>query len=140
MAFCTKCGAQIKEGANVCEFCNTPVEGQQNNQQNTQQQEYQQQQGYQQAPFNSPAQVNNTGMIVWSIINLILCCLPLGIVGLIFSINAKNQPTYEQAQEHLKKAKTWNLVGTIVGAVVEIIAVIIYVVALGAALSNGGYY
>ena len=36
MKFCTNCGNQVPEGANVCPLCGTPLGGQPNFQQQTQ--------------------------------------------------------------------------------------------------------
>ena len=41
MKFCSNCGNQVPEGANVCPLCGTPLGGQPNFQQQTQQPNYQ---------------------------------------------------------------------------------------------------
>lgn len=80
---------------------------------------------YQQQPSPAPSgsfQTNPTVLMVWSIINLICCCLPLGIVGLVFTLTAKNEPTPEAQQNKLKNAFICNIIATIVGIVVGIIS------------------
>ena len=67
------------------------------------------------------------GQLVWSIINLVLCCMPLGIAGLVMTLNAKNCMSMEEEQQKLKTAKTLNLIGTIGGAVVMILYVVLIV-------------
>ena len=71
---------------------------------------------------------NYTGLLVWSIINLICCCLPLGIVGLVFTVTSKNEMTAEAQEKKLKNAFICNLIGTIVGFVVEIIWVFLNII------------
>ena len=70
--------------------------------------------------------VNTTGYIVWSIINLVACCLPLGIVGLIFTLQAGKATTQLEAEDALKKAKIFNLIGTITGVVVLFLYIILF--------------
>ena len=72
----------------------------------------------------------NTGLLGGSIINLVICCLPLGIAGLIFTLNAKNALNAEEEAQKLKTAKTCNLIGTIGGAVVVILYVILMMVGI----------
>ena len=69
----------------------------------------------------------NTGLLVWSIINLVLCCMPLGIAGLVMTLNAKNCMSMEEEQQKLKTAKTLNLIGTIGGAVVVVLYIVLIV-------------
>lgn len=90
-----------------------------------------------QMPYGQTA--NTTGYIVWSIINLLFCCMPLGIVGLIMSINAKNCFTKEDFESKIKSARIFNIIATVAG-VVAILAYIIFVVILGEALDSSLYY
>ena len=88
---------------------------------------------YQQPAYpygQAPSGQTNTGLLVWSIINLVICCLPLGIAGLIFTLNAKNALNAEEEAQKLKTAKTCNLIGTIGGAVVVILYVILMMVGI----------
>jgi uncharacterized membrane protein YvbJ len=100
MAFCKNCGSNMDDSANVCSTCGTPVYIQ----------------GYQ-ADVEPRKGTLNTGFLIWSIVNIVLCCMPLGIAGLVFTITAQNKPTFEEEQKALKNAKIFNLIGTIVGAV-----------------------
>lgn len=106
MAFCKNCGANMDDSANVCSTCGTPVTNQ--NFQNFQ------------ADAAPRKGTLNTGFLIWSIVNIVLCCMPLGIAGLVFTITAQNKPTIEEEQKALKSAKIFNLIGTIVGAVLFI--------------------
>lgn len=80
---------------------------------------------YQAQPNYNPTgsfQTNPTVLLVWSIINLICCCLPLGIVGLVFTLTAKNETTPEGYEKKLKNAFICNLIGTIAGIVFGILS------------------
>ncbi len=70
-------------------------------------------------------QLNTTKLTVWSIVNLICCCMPLGIASLIFSLTAKNKPTPEEQNKALKTALTLCLIGTIGGVIVEFLYVLL---------------
>ncbi|XP_069803825.1 dispanin subfamily A member 2b-like [Dendropsophus ebraccatus] len=79
------------------------------------------------APYQPPPQKD---YLVWSVLNLICCCLPLGIVALIFSIKTRDA-TYQNnaplAAKHSHTAKALNIAATVIGVVVIIISIVIYV-------------
>ncbi len=89
---------------------------------------------YTQTPPQGSVNVNTTPFLVWSIINLVLCCFPIGIVGLVFTLNAGKATDQAAADEALKKAKTFNLIGTITGAVIFLVYILIIA---GSVLSMG---
>lgn len=62
--------------------------------------------------------LTETQLMVWSIVNLICCCLPLGIVGLVFTLTAKNEATPEARDKKMRTAAILNIVGTVAGFVV----------------------
>lgn len=153
MATCPQCHANIPDGSANCPQCGAVIGALQapaapqppvNNQVPG---GYQQPPMYQQPPVNQPYQQpmyqqppmyapygpggasgqTNTGLLVWSIINLVLCCMPLGIAGLVMTLNAKNCMSMEEEQQKLKTAKTLNLIGTIGGAVVVVLYIVLIV-------------
>lgn len=155
MKNCPKCGSPLPEGVKFCPTCSYDLGKQPDTVENTAQTEpsvkapsdSQQPnsntppQGYnaqpsQQPPVYTPypAVPNNgnpknyTGLLVWSIVNLVCCCLPLGIVGLVFTVTSKNEMTAEAQEKKLKNAFICNLIGTIVGFVVEIIWVFLNII------------
>ncbi len=70
--------------------------------------------------------------LVWAILCTVLCCLPLGIVSIVYSTKVSGlwaQGRYAEAQEAANNAKKWAIIGAIVGAVAAVIFVLIYVVA-----------
>jgi hypothetical protein len=69
--------------------------------------------------------------LVHSILVTIFCCLPLGIVAIIFAaqVNGKvAQGDYQGARDSSSKAKTFTLIGFIAGIVAWIIVIIWYVI------------
>lgn len=70
---------------------------------------------------NQPTRPSNH--LVMAIITTILCCLPAGIVSIVYAsqINTKyNAGDYEGAERSSKNAKTWWIVALIAGLVVYI--------------------
>ena len=131
MATCPQCHANIPDGSANCPQCGAVIGAPQapaapqppvNNQVPG---GYQQPPMYQQPPVNQPYQQpmyqqppmyapygpggasgqTNTGLLVWSIINLVLCCMPLGIAGLVMTLNAKNCMSMEEEQQKQSQMK-----------------------------------
>jgi hypothetical protein len=76
---------------------------------------------------------------VWAILCTVLCCLPLGIVSIVYSTKVSglgSQGRYAEAQTAANNAKKWAIISAIVGAVVAVIAVILYVGLFAIAVSN----
>lgn len=148
MAFCGKCGSQISEENVFCPKCgalleqgessasadarqpsqqsgyNSPYNQQPIQQSNTYQQYNQQSNqygGYNAGPYQAPPPVDNTGILVWSILTTLFCCLPLGIVGIVLSSQAKSAVTPEEAQNKLKNAKLMCIIGDVLGFIFLII-------------------
>lgn len=70
--------------------------------------------------------------LVWAILCTVLCCLPLGIVSIVYSNKVSGlwaQGRYAEAQEAANNAKKWAIIGAVVGVVAAVIFVLIYVVA-----------
>ena len=68
--------------------------------------------------------------LVWAILCTVLCCLPFGIVSLVYSNKVSGlwtQGRYAEAQAAADSAKKWAIIGAIVGAVVAVIIVLLWV-------------
>ena len=60
----------------------------------------------------------------WSIAASILCCTPIGIVGIVFAalaMSARDRGDYAAAEVHLRRARLW----TYISAGVALVAVVI---------------
>ncbi|XP_069598576.1 dispanin subfamily A member 2b-like [Ranitomeya imitator] len=71
--------------------------------------------------------------LVWSIINLICCCLPLGLAAIIFSIktrDATHQNNSLLAAKHSRTAYALNVAATVIGVILTIIFLVIYFLVL----------
>ena len=71
--------------------------------------------------------------LVWSILVTLFCCVPFGIVGIVYSVmadNAKQYGDFARAIECAKKAKLWLLIGFIPMVIFYAIYLVIIVVAV----------
>ena len=97
--FCRNCGAQIPDGTNFCPYCGSN--------QTAAEPLVRHQQGEKPSTY-----------LVLSIIVTILCCLPFGIIGIIYASKVDscwNAGNFDEARENSRKAKTWALVGLVLG-------------------------
>lgn len=152
---CNKCGAPLTEGALFCGECGAKVEATATVETTT---EAPSQGSFTAAPASEPAPqpqttytapsqpqanttytapqsgpasnvvANGTPMIIWAIVNMVLCCLPLGIVALINAIKIDKAMTQIEADELTKKAKMWNIIATASAAVGVVIYIILMVI------------
>ena len=90
MAFCPKCGASLPPAAAHCPQCGNPTAS------------------------DPPIQYSTGGMIAWSIVTLLLCTIP-GIVALVQTCGINSCATRADQEKKLSSAKTWNIVGTVLG-------------------------
>lgn len=143
--FCPNCGTRVEAqqtpdmnvGANQPYNQQPNYNQQQYNQPNYDQQNYNQQnynQQYYNQPNNGyyPPQQNNWGFnttpyIVWSILNLLFCCMPLGIWSLILCVTLNKKPTYQDAERSFKTAKTVCIVGTVVGFILQALYIVLVI-------------
>ena len=75
--------------------------------------------------------INGTTYLIFAIISTLLCCLPLGIVAIVYAckINSlQRNGDYAGAQNAAKKAKIFTIIGTVAALVVSIFYIIFAVV------------
>ena len=80
--------------------------------------------------------------LVWAILTTILCCLPFGIVSIIFAAQVNSKWTagdYAAAQDASKNAKIWAWVSFGVGISVLVIYLILLTVGITAAFWADGF-
>lgn len=76
-----------------------------------------------------PAQQQPDNYLVWAILCTVLCCLPFGIVSIVYSNKVAGlwaQGRYPEAQEAANNAKKWAIIGAITGPIVTVIFMVIY--------------
>lgn len=79
-----------------------------------------------QADEQKPARPNNN--LVLSIITLACCCLPLGIVSLIYAVKVNdkyNAGDYDGAVDAANKARNWAIGGIIGGFLVQVVYIVL---------------
>ncbi len=121
---CPHCQANIPDNSNFCTVCGVSLvsSGAENQQQPMPPNN--------QMPPN--CDMNIPDYLVWSILELVCCCLPFGIVSLIYSVqanNAKKMGNFTVAHENAEKAKKFLIWGVVLGAVVNIAVIAIQVLA-----------
>lgn len=103
----------------------------------------QQNQGYyQQNNFNGMPQkpVNWVTYLILSIISTLCCCLPFGVVGIVFSAkinSAMLAGNLEEAQNNAKMARIWIIVSFAIGLLTWLIYMVLIVTG---AVSGSAYY
>jgi uncharacterized membrane protein YvbJ len=115
MPFCRNCGHELDENTKFCPECGTNQEISKDNAKaenftvdtssifgDTE-------------PVIPPASGKlNVGLLVWSILNIVFCCLPLAIVSLVFTTTAKDAANAQEEAKKLKVARTCNIINTAV--------------------------
>lgn len=69
-----------------------------------------------------------------SIVATLFCCLPLGVVGIVFAAqaeSAKSGGRYAEAREKADRARTWTIASIVVGAVGVVLGIILIVSGVG---------
>ncbi len=123
MAFCKKCGASIDDNSKFCPSCGASQETQTGVIEDI-------------AMPKGSSGVLNVGMLVWSIINIVCLCVPLGIAGLILTLIAKDAHTAEDEAKKIKSAKVCNLIGSIAAILVIILYVAFFALGILAGLES----
>ena len=65
--------------------------------------------------------------LVWAILTTVLCCLPFGIVAIVYSSKVDglwNTGNYNAAYDYSQKAKKWSIISAICGVVCIILSAI----------------
>jgi len=77
-----------------------------------------------------------------SIISTIICCMPLGIVSIIYATKVNSlyeDGNYDEANRASKNAKTWGLVSIGVAFLGWLLYILIFGIAFLGAMSNGDF-
>jgi hypothetical protein len=86
-----------------------------------------------------PPQREPDNYLVWAILVTVLCCLPFGIVSLVYSTRVSGQwvqGRYAEAQASADNAKKWAIIGAVVGVAAYVIGVILWFAMFAAIVSS----
>ena len=78
-----------------------------------------------------PAGAKPNNYLVWSILSTLLCCLPAGVVSIVYAaqVDGKwNSGDHAGAQNASDNAKRWAIIAAVVGLVVTVLYIIFFVV------------
>ena len=146
---CSNCHQEIGEENKFCPYCGTPVAPEQPQtppeQPQTPPARPQTPPAQPQTPPEQPAgpQINQTPYLVCSILVTLLCCLPLGVAGIIFATkinSALMNGDYAAAQAAAKKSKLFSIIGAAGGLLFLIIYFVLIFVGAFAGVSSNMYY
>jgi len=87
---------------------------------------------------NKPSRPNS--YLALAIISTVLCCLPTGIVSIIYATKVNSHyedGNYAEAERASKNAKTWGIVSIVGGVLVWVLSVILFGAAFLAAVESG---
>lgn len=90
------------------------------------------------APSDWSDVANTPDYLIWNVLSALFCCTPIGIAGIIFSIqtnSAKTRCDFEAAKRRSSTAKTLLVVGTCVGGL-QLLLSLVYI-ALATAVEVG---
>lgn len=65
--------------------------------------------------------------LVWAILSTVLCCLPFGIVSIVYAAKVNGlyaAKQYDEAETASKNAKKWAIIAAVSGVVIDIIYII----------------
>ena len=116
--FCRKCGNAVADGVQFCPKCG-------NNMGNV-------------MPGMVPEQKVDTWLIP-SILATLFCCLPFGIVAIIYAVGANTEVSnrnYALANEKAAKAKMWFWLSFIFGLIGTVLYIIFYGLSIAAAAAG----
>lgn len=120
---CCKCGKEVAQDASFCPACGNPLSpGVVPPVQPTQ---------------NVPVKINT--WLVPAILATVFCCLPFGIVSIVFASRANSAMgigNYQLAQENANKAKTWFWWAFGCGIVSSVLWIILQVAAAAVSAAN----
>jgi hypothetical protein len=89
-----------------------------------------QQPGWQRQPDN---------YMVWAILSTLLCCLPFGIVSIVYANKVSGlwaQGRHAEAQDAANDAKKWAIIGAVVGAAAYVIGIVLWFAFVAAVVSS----
>ncbi len=126
--FCPACGKQLNDSKvqGFCPYCGGSLGSTASPIKVPQKDEYGQ--SYVQQPMPITGKIKN--YLTESILVTLFCCLPLGIAGIVNASKVDSlviQGQYDDAQRLADKAKQFIIIGAIVGAIIQIIYLLVMI-------------
>ena len=118
MSFCYKCGSEVPADVNFCNNCGAQLKATQNSATPTP--------VALTAPQDRPPMPESN--LVWAILTTLFCCLPFGIVSIVYACKVSGlyiAGYYEEAQKSSRRAGLWAMWAAITGALILTIYLII---------------
>ena len=120
MAVCEYCGSNVSNSKKYCDHCGAPLpavsvekeEPSVYHQESNPEKESGQLSHF--AATQAVAPISTGGLMAWSVITLLLCLIP-GVVALFNTMNINKSATVEEQQKRIRNAKIWCIVGTVLG-------------------------
>ena len=86
-----------------------------------------------------PAQREPDNYLVWAILCTVLCCIPFGIVSIVYATRVSGlwaEGRYAEAQTASDNAKKWAIIGAVVGVAAYVIGVVLWFAFVAAVVST----
>lgn len=99
--------------------------------------------GYQPQAAPPPGLYKPESGLVWGILTTIFCCLPFGIVSIVYATKVDSMwymGNYQAAMDYAKKAKNWAMWAAISAAVVLILYFVLIAVGIGFGAHKSGLW
>lgn len=129
MPFCYKCGSEVPADVNFCNNCGAQLKATQNSAAPTP--------VALTAPQDRPPMPESN--LVWAILTTLFCCLPFGIVSIVYACKVSGLYVagyYEEAQKSSRRAGLWAMWAAITGGLILIIYLIIVFTAASQAVKH----
>lgn len=143
--FCSKCGNPLPANARFCSLCGVAVRSNASSGMESPlgsasfetSGAYDSSNPYASSSAPDPYAPNGWGdvanvpdYLIWNVLSSLFCCTPIGVAGIIFSIqtnSAKARGDYEAAARSSSTAKTLFIVGVVI-CVLQILLLLVYVI------------
>ena len=114
--YCPQCGTEAEESTRFCAKCGRALSGSTG----------------QARPANNYApRADIPNHLVWAILSTIFCCLPTGIVSIVYAAQVNGKVAlgdYEAARKASEMAKNWAGVSVVLGIISGIIYLLLYII------------
>ncbi len=126
MPFCSKCGGYMKEEDRFCQKC-----GANRHRNSDDQPKYgRPEQAYAPDQKTATPDIKNRVLtqVIFGIVNIFMGMIPFGILGIVFAALAQDAPDEETAKHRLSIAKTLNILGVALFALLITLAIALLVI------------